>query len=149
MSFINIQYHIVFSTKERRAFLKDPDTLRRTCEYFGGIVREMGCAMLAANGTANHVHIATTGKAAIAVSDFVRAIKTNSSAWVHKTFPDLPLFRWQDGYAAFTVSPSTMPRVVAYVRGQAEHHKKMTFEEELILLLDKHGIEYDERYVFD
>jgi len=105
--------------------------------------------MFAAGGTGNHVHVATTAKPTISMSDLVRTIKTNSSRWIHETLPELALFHWQDGYAAFSVSSSAMPKVVAYIRGQAEHHREMTFEEELVLLLKKHGIDYDERYVFD
>jgi len=146
MSYTNLQYHIAFSTKERRPYLQ-PDTLSRTCEYIGGIIREQGGKMLAANGTVDHVHIAAVGNPTLAVSDFLRTIKTNSSSWIHQTFPDLRDFRWQDGYAAFSVSASAMQSILSYVRRQTEHHKKMTFMEELVALLDKHGIEYDKQYL--
>ena len=147
MSFANLQYHIAFSTKERRPFLQ-AERLSRTCEYIGGIIREQGGQRLAANGTADHVHIATMSPPTVAVSDLLRTIKTNSSAWIHQTFPDMVDFHWQDGYAVFSVSASVMPRVLSYIRRQAEHHKKMSLMEELVSLLDKHGIEYDRRYVF-
>ena len=147
MSYTKFQHHIVFSTKERRPFLQG-DRLTRTCEYIGGIIREEGGQMLAGGGMPDHVHVAAILRPTVAPADFVRVVKTNSSGWVHKTFPDLAGFHWQDGYAAFSVSASAMPRVIAYVRGQAEHHRSMSFQEELIGLLEKHGIEYDERYLF-
>ena len=147
MSYTNLQYHIVFATKQRRPFLTG-ERLSRTCEYIGGIIREQGGQMLAANGTADHVHVATVATATVAVSDLLRTVKANSSRWIHQTFGDLRAFGWQDGYAAFSVSASVMPQVVSYVRRQAEHHKKISFAEELIALLTKHRIEYDERYLF-
>ena len=147
MSYTNLQYHIAFSTKARRPCL-EPDRLSRTCEYIGGIIREQRGQMLAANGTADHVHLAAVASPTVCLADFLRTIKTNSSAWIHRTFSDLRDFHWQDGYAAFSVSASVMPRVLSYVRRQTEHHKKMSFMEELVALLDKHGIEYDKRYLF-
>lgn len=147
MSYTRLQYHIAFSTKERRLCLQS-DRLSRTCEYIGGIIREQGGKMLAANGTADHVHIAAVGSPTVAISDLLRTIKTNSSSWIHQTFPDLRDFHWQDGYAAFSVSASVMPSVLSYIRRQAEHHEKMSFMEELVALLDRHGVEYDKRYLF-
>ena len=78
----------------------------------------------------------------------MRTIKSNSSGWVHKTFSPLRDFAWQDGYAAFTVSRSAKDSVVAYITNQQEHHSRMTFQDELIALLKKHDIEYDERYIW-
>jgi REP element-mobilizing transposase RayT len=147
MSYTCLLCHIIFSTKERRPFLQ-AEELRRTCEYIGGIIRQQGGNMKAANGAAEHVHIATCRPATVGLPDLVRTIKANSSAWIHQSFPDLRAFRWQDGYAGFSVSPSVMPQVVKYIRTQEEHHKKLTFQEELIGLLKAHGVEYDERYIW-
>ena len=94
------------------------------------------------------MHLATVAPATVAVSDLLRTVKANSSRWIRQTFGDLRAFGWQDGYAAFSVSASVMPQVVSYVRRKAEHHKKRSLAEELIALLRKHGIEYDERYLF-
>jgi putative NIF3 family GTP cyclohydrolase 1 type 2 len=79
----------------------------------------------------------------------MRVVKSRSSAWVHETFPRLRRFAWQEGYAAFTVSKSQEAAVKAYIAGQHEHHKKEDFRSELLWLLKKHEVEYDERYVFD
>jgi len=146
MSFTDIRYHIVFSTKGRRPFLT-PELLSRIGEFIGGIIRDHRGGMLVAGGMPDHIHLATTTSPTVSMSDFLRAIKANSSRWVHETFGDLATFAWQDGYAAFTVSPSVMPKVIEYIRHQPEHHRKMTFEEELKALLDRHGIQYDERYL--
>ena len=147
MSYTNLNYHIVFSTKERRPFMT-PQILPRVSQYVGGVIRNLEGVPLAVNGMANHLHIATVATPKIAISDLLRTVKANTSRWIHDTFADLQDFGWQDGYSAFTVSRSGRETVVAYVMNQQEHHKKMTFQEELIALLDKHGIEYDERHIW-
>lgn len=146
MSYTNLNYHIVFATKGRQAFLSS-ERMPSVREYIGGIVRELGGRMLAANGPADHVHVALTADARTALADLVRTIKSNSSRWIRRTLPGLARFGWQDGYSAFTVSHSGVGKVVAYVRRQIEHHRQMSFEEELLGLLERHGIEYDPRYI--
>jgi hypothetical protein len=76
-------------------------------------------------------------------------VKGDSSLWIHQQFKELQHFAWQKGYGAFSVSRSAVPDVIDYIKNQREHHKKQTFEEEYISLLDRHGIEYDPQYVFD
>ena len=83
-----------------------------------------------------------------AVCDLLRDVKSLSSGWIHDTFANLRGFAWQEGYGAFTVSKSSKEEVIRYIAGQQQHHKRMTFEKELALLLEKHEIEYDPRYVF-
>jgi len=147
MPYTNLLYHLDFATKERVPYLK-PDHLARVSPYIGGIVREVGGQMLAADGAADHLHIALQGTPTLAVADLVRVIKANSSKWIHETFPALAPFAWQEGYAAFSVSASVMPRVLDYIRGQEEHHRRADFKQEFIALLNKHGIPYDERFVW-
>jgi REP element-mobilizing transposase RayT len=147
MSFTNLNYHIVFSTKGRRPFIYD-DLRPRLAKYIGGIVRELEGDVLSANGPTDHFHVVAILTPKVAVMDVIKGIKGGSSKWIHETFRELPDFDWQDGYAAFTVSQSALPRVIAYVEGQVEHHKKMTFQEELVALLKRHGVKYDERYIF-
>jgi REP element-mobilizing transposase RayT len=146
MSYTKLQYHIVFSTKERRAFLTD--ALRpRLIHYLGGIIRNLDGTLLEGNGPDDHLHLAAILHPAKAVSDLMRDVKARSSAWIHETFADLRGFAWQDGYAAFSVSHSAMPDVIAYIRAQQEHHRRMDFREELIALLRKHEIEFEEKYL--
>ena len=101
------------------------------------------------NGMADHVHMLAVLPATLAVADAMRLVKTNSSRWVHEKWPQHRRFGWQRGYSAFTVSESNRNSVIRYIANQEEHHRKTTFEEELIALLEKHGIEYDPRYVWD
>lgn len=137
-------YHIVFSTKERRPTIT-PALEADLHAYLGGIVREIGGRPLAVGGVADHVHLLAQLPPRIAPADAARVIKTNSSKWVHEQKND-PRFQWQDGYAAFSVSESGRDRVIRYIQGQADHHRKQTFQEELIELLERHKIEYDPRY---
>jgi len=83
------------------------------------------------------------------ISDLMRAVKARSSKWIHETFPTLGTFAWQEGYSVFTVSKSQEPAVKQYIASQAEHHKKEDFKSELLKLLTAHGVEFDEKYVFD
>jgi len=94
----------------------------------------------------DHVHLVAELKNDMSVAEAVGKIKANSTAWVHKTFPDCAGFAWQVGYAAFTVSQSELENVIRYVENQAEHHRKRSFEEELAAFLERHGIQYDPRY---
>ena len=146
MSYTCLQYHIVFATKNRRAVLQ-AELLPRLVKYIGGIVRGLRGQLLEANGPEDHLHLAAIVPATVCIADFLRDVKGDCSRWLHETFPQLRAFAWQDGYAAFTVSKSAMPEVIDYIRRQREHHEKMTFQEELIALLERHGIEYDERYI--
>jgi len=146
MSYTNLYYHIVFSTKNHRPFLDEPE-LTRLFEYLGGMVNNMKATLLLVGGTSDHVHIAARLHPETSVVQFVRDVKTNSSKWVHEALAGNSDFAWQDGYSAFSVSHSIVGKVVEYIRGQKEHHKKLTFKEELKSLLEKHGISYDERFL--
>jgi REP element-mobilizing transposase RayT len=144
MSYTVLTYHIIFATKERRPFIQ-PHLHDRLYQYMGGIIRNLDGQLLEANGGIEHAHLGATVPAKHALAEFIGKVKCNSTGWVHETFQDLAVFGWQDGYEAFTVSPSVVPKVLRYIHSQQEHHKKMSFEEELILLLKKHGVQFDER----
>ncbi len=140
--------HIVFSTKDRAPILT-PDLRSRLFPYMGGILRNLDAVALSINGVADHVHILAALPATAAVSDIVGKLKANSSKWVHETFPEHAAFRWQLGYAAFSVSASQKEPVLKYIAGQEEHHRAVSFQDELLAFLKRHEIEYDERYVFE
>jgi REP element-mobilizing transposase RayT len=144
MSYTNLNYHIVFSTKNHKPYLDEEET-HRLFEYLGGIIHHMKATLLLVGGTSDHVHIAVRLHPELSVMKFVQAIKTNSSRWVHETFSKT--FAWQEGYSAFSVSQSIIGKVIEYIKGQKEHHRKLSFTEELQLLLKKHNIEYDEKYL--
>ena len=146
MSYSKLLYHIVFSTKERRPFLKE-DTLPRVRDYVAGIIHSEGGQVLAGDGAEDHLHLALALPPTTAIADLVRVAKAGSSKWVHQELSGIKSFAWQDGYAAFSVSPSVLPLVVHYIQGQREHHKKVSFLDELRQLLDRHGISYDEKYL--
>ena len=147
-SHTNLLYHIVFSTKERQPWL-DTEISPRLYDYLGGAIRAEKGTSLGINGCADHVHLLARLRQDKAVSDVLRAIKANSSGWIHRTFPGSRDFAWQSGYGAFTVSQSQVDKVQRYIANQQTHHQRVSFKDEFIALLDAHGIEYDERYLWD
>ena len=147
-SFICLNCHIVFSTKTRVPLI-DPHLAPRLYAYIGGIVDNMGGSMIAAGGMPDHVHLIVSLGKTMCTADTVRTIKSNSSGWIHETFPKMRQFAWQTGYGAFAVSYSNLDQVKTYVAGQQEHHRVRTFKEEFLALLKRHHIEYDERYIWD
>ena len=140
--------HIIFSTKERKPFL-DAELKQRLFPYMAGIIRELGGKALIINGPSDHVHILASLPAKLAVAELMARLKANSSGWVHKTFPDRRSFGWQTGYSAFSVSQSQQQIVFQYIANQEEHHRKLSFKEELLAFLKKHGVPYDERYIWE
>jgi putative transposase len=147
-TFTNLLIHFVFSTKHRIPFLQEP-LRERIYEYIGGIVRQEKGVLLEIGGMPDHVHILARIKADRSVAEMTRTIKGGSSKWVHQTFPENESFAWQTGYGAFSVSESQVGTVRRYIRNQAEHHARLSYKEELIALLRKHRIEFDERYLLD
>ncbi|MBX9585046.1 MAG: IS200/IS605 family transposase [Gemmataceae bacterium] len=147
-SFTRLHYHLVFSTKGREPSIT-PDIQPRLWDYLGGLVRAAGGIPLEIGGVAHHVHLLVTLRQQPALADVLRDIKANSSGWVHETFPDAAPFWWQTGYGAFTVSHSEIGRVQRYIANQEEHHRKQSFQDEYRQLLTLHGIEFDERYLWD
>ena len=141
-----LNYHIVFSTKNRQPFLIEA-IRERLFAYLGGITRENGMSALEIGGVVDHVHLLLSMPASLALSKAVQLIKGGSSHWLKETFSDVVNFAWQDGYAAFTVSQSQIDDVRTYIRTQPEHHRTKTFAEEYRAFLARHCIEYDERFV--
>jgi REP element-mobilizing transposase RayT len=133
--------HLVFSTKERRKLISK--TMQpRMWAYLAGICKKQRIFVHEIGGMDDHVHMLIQLPSALSLADAVLAIKIGSSQWMGKDFA------WQRGFGAFAVSASNVAAVVRYIRNQEAHHKKMTFEEEFIALLKKHGVKYDPRYVF-
>ncbi len=147
-TYSNNLFHIIFSTKDRRGLLADKnrDEIHR---YITGIIRNLDCTLLRINSVSNHAHLLCKIKPSIAVSDFVSKVKSNSSRWMKEHF-ELPFgFQWQSGFSSFSVSESAAEHVIRYIESQQEHHKTVTFEEELKSFLDKHGINYDPMHYLD
>jgi REP element-mobilizing transposase RayT len=125
------------------------DLADRLYAYIGGIIRNENGALLAAGGMPHHVHLLVSLNRESCLSDILRQIKGSSSKWIHETMPDLRGFAWQAGYAAFAVSYSHVDNVKQYIESQADHHRKITFQEEFVAFLRKHKLEFDERYLWD
>ena len=147
-SLAQIYIHIIFSTTERRPFINE-NIEPELFAYMGDTLKLCGGVPFLINGTADHVHILLKSQAAVSFSNLMQKVKGNSSKWLGDQAWYRGAFSWQRGYSAFSVSQSMAERVDAYIRRQEEHHRKVTFKEELIELLEKHCVTYDERYLFD
>src|SRR5262249_25616993 len=144
----NLVFHVIFSTKNRLPFL-DAELKSQLFAYMGGIVREMAGKALLINGMADHVHVLLSLASTLSIAEMFRVLKANSSRWVHEKWPARWEFAWQTGYGAFSVSQSNIAQVTQYIANQEEHHCTMTFQEEFLLFLNKHGLSYDERYIWE
>ncbi|HEY0515104.1 MAG TPA: IS200/IS605 family transposase [Thermoanaerobaculia bacterium] len=145
-TFTNLLYHIVFSTKDRMPAIHE-GLRERLYEYVGGIIRGERGTSLEIGGVPDHIHLLVKLKSDMAIAEIVRLIKSNSSKWVNESKGSATRFEWQTGYAAFSVSESQARKVRQYIQTQESHHAKVLFRDELVTLLEKHGIEYDERYL--
>ena len=141
-TFLSLHYHLVFSTKQRRPLITD-DLLPRLHDYLGGTVNGLGGISQGVGGVADHVHLLVGLKATHCLADFVRELKKASSVWM-QTEAGAAGFAWQEGYAAFTVSATAREQVRAYVAPQAEHHRERSFREELVLLLRRANVAFEE-----
>ncbi len=142
----NILLHFIFSTRGRRPLI-GPEFRQDLFAYLGGIVRSLDGTALAINGASDHVHMLVRIRPAQSAAEIARVVKTNSSRWAREKWK--PDFAWQTGYGVFSVSESNVGAVSKYIAGQEEHHKKHSFQEEFVAFLKKHGVPYDERYLWD
>ena len=126
-----------------------PELEPKLWAYMGGIARNIKTKALLIGGTENHVHILLSLNSSTTIAKAIQIIKGNSSKWVRCISKEYQNFQWQEGYGAFGVSISGKEQTFNYIQNQKEHHKKMTFEEEFLAFLEKHGIEYDHRYIWD
>jgi REP element-mobilizing transposase RayT len=140
--------HIIFSTRDREPWL-DQAIRPRMHAYLATICRDLGGDGLRVNGVSDHVHIVTTLPRTLSAAGMIEEIKKGSSKWIKTIDRRYRGFFWQRGYGALSVSPSQLGAVIKYVDEQEEHHRTRTFQEEYRALLRKHGIEFDEQYVWD
>jgi REP element-mobilizing transposase RayT len=141
-------YMLIFSTKYREPFIHPPveDELYA---YLSSECKRLGCSPIKIGGYTDHVHVLCMLSTKIALMKLLEQIKSHSSKWMKTKGEDLIGFYWQDGYGAFSVNPTDVDRVIAYITNQNEHHKKITFQNEYRAILKKYRVEYDERYVWD
>ena len=144
-TYSSLHYHIFWATKERRRLI-EPAWKDRLHAWLGGCVRELDGVALAVNGMPDHVHMLVGLKPVHSIAQLMRVVKGESSEWIHDTL-HVPLFEWQEGYTSISVSPSAIAGVRRYVENQEAHHRQESFKEELVALLEKAGIDYDERYL--
>jgi putative transposase len=146
--FLRVNVHMIWSTKKRQRLI-DPQWAGRLYAFLGSIALAKKARLAEANGEPDHVHLYVSMPSTLTIAEMINAFKANSSRWIHQNFPNRRLFSWQEGYAAFSVGRSEEQAVMAYIRNQHEHHRKQDFQQELLELLRRYGIEFDIRYVFD
>lgn len=140
-SYLHNPVHVVFSTKARRKLIPKES---QSClwAYLAGVCKKQKIFVHEIGGIEDHLHMLIQIPLTLAFSDALQEIKGSSSRWMG------PKFAWQRGFGIFGVSASNVDAVVQYIRTQEAHHRKMTFEQEFIALLERHGVAYDPRYVF-
>ncbi len=148
-SLANLLVHLVFSTKGRPAILQNPALRGEMHRYLAGISKNLECPAVIVGGVDDHVHLLARQSRTITLANGVKELKRASSSWAKTKDPQWSLFQWQAGYGAFSVSQSQAERVRRYIESQDEHHQRVSFHDELRQLLHRHGIAFDERYVWD
>jgi REP element-mobilizing transposase RayT len=146
-TYTSLNYHFTFSTKHREPWIL-AEIENRVWAHIGGIVRHHKMTALQVGGIEDHIHALVMAPPTYSPSQIAQYLKGESSKWIHEEFPKMHLFEWQEGYGGFTVSKSQIPDVIAYIQNQREHHRAKTFQEEYLELLQKHDVDYDERYLW-
>jgi len=147
-SLVKNYVHIVFSTKYRQPFITD-DIEDALFAYLGAMCKDMDCPPIKIGGYRDHVHILCLLSRKIAMMDLLEEIKAHSSKWMKTQGPAFKNFYWQDGYAAFSVNPMGVERVIRYIENQKKHHQKIKFQEEIRSIFKKYKIEFSEIYFWD
>jgi REP element-mobilizing transposase RayT len=148
-SLARVVLHIVFSTKKRTPFLRNPETRTHLNAYIATILHDIDCEPILINGTEDHIHILTNFSRTITIAGLVESAKTSPSKWIKDQGPQYHDFSWQSGYGTFSVSQSDVAQLTHYITTQQEHHRTITFQDEFRALCEKHSIPIDERYVWD
>ncbi|MBO4511836.1 MAG: transposase [Victivallales bacterium] len=140
--------HIVFRIKSTSILMQRSD-LPRIHAYLGGLLKNLGCIPVIVGGVHNHIHALISLSKNIALSGLMRNLKANSSRWIKTLSPNYESFAWQDGYGAFSISPSILGKTIDYIKNQELHHQIYSFADEIKALLDAYNIQYDEKYLFN
>lgn len=145
-SLARVPIQLVFSTKNREPVLTQ-DLDQRLHSYLAGILKSEGHTPIKVGGFDDHVHLLYGLSRTQTISKSVEVVKAGSLVWLRSQ--GLENFYWQNGYGAFGISESNVPEVVRYIENQREHHKTISYQDELRQLLIEHKIEFDERYLWD
>jgi putative transposase len=148
-SLARVVLHLVFSTKNRTPFLQDGELRAQLHAYLAGTLQKVDCEPILINGVEDHVHLLCNLSRTLTIASLVEEAKKSSSMWMKLQGTKYRAFYWQAGYGAFSVSQSNVEQVRAYITAQEEHHRSLSFQDELRALCRKHGISIDERYVWD
>ena len=148
-SLAKVAFHIIFSTKHRRPWLKDEAIRKELYAYMATILKSLESPAIIINGVEDHVHILCLLSRNYAIKKIVEEVKTEPSKWIKTKGSQYKDFYWQAGYGVFSVSESKIEEVREYIKNQEEHHRRMTFQEEFRRICERHEIEIDERYVWD
>jgi REP element-mobilizing transposase RayT len=148
-SLAKIIVHSVFSTKDRRPFLRDKPLREELHRYLGGILNNLDCQPIIIGGVEDHVHILSTLARTHAAAEMIKEVKRSSSHWLKTKSPGLHDFAWQNGYGIFSIGFSQVETVRNYIAGQEEHHRKVSFQDEFREFLKRYDVGFDERYVWD
>ncbi len=147
-SLSQVLIHLVFSTKHREPWILT-EIESELHAYCTTVVTNTGCPAVAIGGMADHIHVLFQLSRVRTIADVVEELKTSSSKWIKTKGVQFQGFHWQTGYAALSVGQSGCQQTIDYIRNQQEHHRVRSFQDELRLLMKKHQVEFDERYVWD
>jgi REP element-mobilizing transposase RayT len=148
-SLVQIYVHLVYSTKDRQPFFRDKAFRKRVQGYLRGICDNQQSPSIRVGGVEDHVHILCRLGKTLDVAALIRELKRDSTKWIKEENSRLADFHWQNGYGAFSVSPSHVPGLCEYIDNQEEHHRRETYQDEFRRLCRKYGMEIDERYAWD
>ncbi len=146
-TYYKLHYHLVWSTKERQNLIL-PSFQKRLYEYICGMFKAKQSHVLEIGGISDHIHILVEIPPRLAISELIRYVKVGSSKWLHQSIAEAERFEWQEGYGAFTVSSPRNINVIKYIQKQDAHHKKHSFKEEFIGLLNQYGVSFDPQYLW-
>ena len=148
-SLSKILIHTVFSTKQRRPFLRDKPLREELHRYLGGILANLDCQPIIVGGVEDHVHLLSVLSRTCQPAEMVKELKRGSSLWIKTKDPQMQDFAWQSGYGVFSIGFSQIESARGYIVRQEEHHKKISFQDEFRQFLQRYHIAFDERYVWD
>ena len=148
-SLAKILIHTVFSTKERRPFLRQAPLREELHHYLGGILKNLDCQPIIVGGVEDHVHLLAGLARTCSAAEMVKEVKRGSSLWAKERDAGMRDFGWQNGYGMFSIGASQIEDVRRYIAEQEQHHRKVSFQDEFRLLLKRYELAYDERYVWD